>query len=122
MAQVLVLVFNNSGPTNLAKDLKISVDSAKSRIESFYYKVPKLKNFQTNVISQTRKNGYITTISKRRRYFPDINHKDGKKRSQAERKAINSVIQGTGADILKLAMLHITKEIIEVSELVRELC
>jgi DNA polymerase I len=61
--------------------------------------------------SQARKDGYITTLFGRRRYVPDILSDDFRKRSAAERMAVNTVIQGTASDILKIAMIEVEKEL-----------
>lgn len=69
----------------------------------------------TDTIEFARTNGYIETIMKRRRYLRDINSKNQTVRSQAERNAINSPIQGSAADMIKLAMIYIHDEMKNVN-------
>ncbi|HQW27326.1 MAG TPA: DNA polymerase, partial [Saprospiraceae bacterium] len=71
-----------------------------------------IKNYMTETVAFAREHGYIETIMKRRRYLRDINSKNQTVRSQAERNAINSPIQGSAADMIKLAMIHIYDEML----------
>ena len=95
----------------LAKSLDISRKEAQSFIDSYFALYPGIKKFMDEVIEQARTDGYVTTLLGRRRQLPDINAKNKNTREFAERTAINSPIQGTAADILKLAMLKVADEL-----------
>lgn len=91
----------------LARQLKIENDAAKEYIVSYFEKYKDIKKFMEKIKSTTKKNGYIDTLMGRRVFIPNINHSNFQVRSAAERTAINAPIQGTAADILKLAMINI---------------
>tara|TARA_B100000029_G_scaffold513683_1_gene614002 strand:+ start:819 stop:3512 length:2694 start_codon:yes stop_codon:yes gene_type:complete len=91
----------------LAKQLKIENDDAKKYIDSYFKKYKEIKKFMENVKSKTKENGYIDTLMGRRVFVPNITHSNYQIRSAAERTAINAPIQGTAADILKIAMINI---------------
>ncbi len=95
----------------LAQNLGISRSESKEIIDNYFSKFPGIKNYMTDTIEFARKHGYIETIMKRRRYLRDINSKNQTVRAQAERNAINSPIQGSAADMIKMAMIHIHDEI-----------
>lgn len=95
----------------LSQTLGISRSESKEIIDNYFAKFPGIKKYMTDTITFARENGYIETIMKRRRYLRDINSKNHTVRSQAERNAINSPIQGSAADMIKMAMISIHKEI-----------
>lgn len=95
----------------LAQNLKISRTEAKEIIDSYFEQYGTIKNYMDKVISQAREEGYVETIMKRRRYLPDINSGNAIVRGYAERNAINAPIQGSAADIIKMAMISVHSEI-----------
>ncbi len=80
-------------------------------IETYYKTYPKLKNFIQDQIDFARENGYVETVSGRRRYLKDINSANAVVRGAAERNAVNAPIQGSAADIIKIAMINIHKRL-----------
>ena len=94
----------------LSQRLNIPRKEAKEIIESYFEQYPKIKEFMDSSIAYARDNGYVETIKQRRRYLKDINSSNGIMRGFAERNAINAPIQGSAADIIKLAMIKIDKE------------
>ena len=91
----------------LAQSLNISRTEAKSIIDSYFEQFPALRTYMDKVVHDARDNGYVETIMKRRRYLPDINSANAMVRGYAERNAVNAPIQGSAADIIKLAMIKI---------------
>lgn len=87
----------------------ISMEEAKQIIDGYFRAYPKVKEYMENVVTEARKTGYVETIFGRRRYLPDINSSNSVVRSLAERNAINAPIQGSAADIIKLAMNNLHK-------------
>lgn len=98
------------GSRKLAQELKISVNDAKIFIERYFEKLSGLKNFYEEIIANARETGYVRTMAGRRRWLPEINSSNGQGRAQAERQAVNTVIQGSAADIVKLAMLAVAHD------------
>ena len=94
----------------LAERINISRTEAKEIIESYFSKYPKINQYMHDNIEFARKHGYVETIMKRRRYLNDINSANAVVRGYAERNAINAPIQGSAADIIKIAMINIHKE------------
>ena len=94
----------------LAQNLKISRTEAKEIIDSYFEQYGTIKNYMDKVIAQAREEGYVETIMKRRRYLPDINSGNAIVRGYAERNAINAPIQGSAADIIKMAMISVHSE------------
>ncbi|WNY66889.1 DNA polymerase I [Borreliella lusitaniae] len=94
----------------LAKELGIKKEEAKGFINSYFESYPKIKEFIINQINFVRNTGYSETILKRRRYIKEINSNNYLERSAAERIAINSIIQGSAADIMKIAMIKVFNE------------
>jgi len=101
-------IIYGAGATNLSQQLSISRNEAKELIETYFSRYPGLKNYMEETIQFARDNGFVTTLLGRRRQLRDINSKSSLTRSNAERMAINTPIQGTAADMIKLAMLHIS--------------
>lgn len=98
----------------LSKKLGISRKQAKTFIENYFEQYPQIKNYMDDAIKKARENGYAETIMHRRRYLPDIHSKNFNVRSFAERTAINSPIQGSAADIIKIAMINMQKKLDEL--------
>jgi DNA polymerase-1 len=99
------------GPHNLSRQLRIPFDRAKEFIESYFEKYPGLRVFIDKTIDDAEKKGYVTTVFNRRRYIPGITSQDSQLRSQARRLAINTVLQGSAADMIKLAMVRIASRL-----------
>jgi DNA polymerase-1 len=95
----------------LAQRLHINRTEAKSLIDQYFETYPGVVEYIKKQVDFAREKGYVETIMKRRRYLPDINSHNATVRSFAERNAINAPIQGSSADIIKLAMNHIFNEI-----------
>lgn len=97
----------------LAKQLGITRNEAAGYIKNYFARYTGVKNYMDHIVQTAREQGYVMTLMGRRRYLPDIRHTNFNLRSFAERTAINMPIQGTAADIMKLAM-------IKVAEVLRE--
>ena len=95
----------------LSQRLHISRAEAKKIIEDYFMNFPAISSYIEDTLTAARETGYVETIFGRRRYLPDINSRNGTVRSLAERTAINAPIQGTSADIIKLAMINVDKRI-----------
>ena len=91
----------------LAKQLRIENSEAKDFIDKYFNKYSGVKDFMEDIKVKAKKEGYVTTMSGRRIFLPNITHSNFQVRSAAERTAINAPIQGTAADILKVAMIEI---------------
>lgn len=97
----------------LAQDLHISNVMAQDFIKKYYMVYPEIKDFMDSTIEFCKENGYVKTLKNRIRYIPDINSKIYMQREFAKRTAMNAPIQGTAADIIKIAMVNIDKEMEE---------
>lgn len=95
----------------LSQRLKIGRGEAKKIIEDYFANFPAISSYIEDTLTAARENGYVETIFGRKRYLPDINSKNGTVRALAERNAINAPIQGTSADIIKLAMIKTDRRI-----------
>ena len=91
----------------LAQRLNIPRDEAKMLIDGYYTTFPQVRDYIDRSIAQAREQGYVTTVYGRRRMLPDINSRNAVVRGFSERNAINAPIQGTAADVIKLAMVRI---------------
>ena len=91
----------------LSQRLHIGRAEAKKIIEDYFANFPAISSYIEDTLASARETGYVETIFGRRRYLPDINSKNGTVRSLAERNAVNAPIQGTSADIIKLAMINV---------------
>ncbi len=91
----------------LSNQTDLSRKEAKELIDTYYETYPKLKNYMAAQVDFARDNGYVETVLGRRRYLKDINSRNAIVRSAAERNAVNAPIQGSAADIIKLAMINI---------------
>lgn len=95
----------------LAQNLGISRTEAKEIIDAYFTQYPGIKQYMNDTIAFARANGYVQTILGRRRYLRDINSANATVRGFAERNAINAPIQGSAADMIKLAMINIHREL-----------
>jgi DNA polymerase-1 len=117
--KVLVLaMMYGVGPDKIARQIGCTVTEAKNLLTSFGEKFPAVSKYKTKVIGLSRNKGYVTTILKRRRYLPEITSKQIGYRSSAERQAFNTRIQGSAADIIKLAMIRAHKLIPKEARLI----
>jgi DNA polymerase-1 len=91
----------------LSQNLHISRTEAKSIIDAYFAQYSTIKTYMDNTVTQAREKGYVETIMQRRRYLPDINSANAVVRGFAERNAVNAPIQGSAADIIKLAMVEV---------------
>ncbi len=94
----------------LSERLGISRQEAKTLIDGYFNSYPKVREYMDNNIAQAKKDGYVTTIKGRKRMLPGINSNNSVVRGFAERNAINAPIQGSAADIIKIAMINIANE------------
>lgn len=101
------------GARKLANELSIDHKTAQGYLDSYYSRYKGVLRFREKIIEEVKKTGYATTLFNRRRFLPDINHKNLLIRSEAERMAINTPIQGTAADIIKKAMINIYSRIVK---------
>ncbi len=99
----------------LSNQTSLSRSEAKELIDTYYKTYPKLKAYMSEQVDFARENGYVQTVLGRRRYLKDINSANGMVRSGAERNAVNAPIQGSAADIIKIAMINI-QNILEKSD------
>jgi DNA polymerase-1 len=98
-------------PYGLSQSLNIEVDKAKDFIDSYFNRYPDVKKYMESLIEEARKQGFVTTILGRRRYIPEINSPDMRMRQFAERTAVNTPIQGSAADVIKVAMISISERL-----------
>jgi DNA polymerase-1 len=101
------------GPQKLSEELRISKGVAEDYISAYYDRYKGVKRFKEKAIETALENGYVTTLFNRRRYLPDISHNNNRIRSEAERMAVNTPIQGTAADLIKKAMIAIHNRLAE---------
>ena len=103
-------IIYGQGAFGLSENIKVSRTEAKQLIDNYFATYPSLKKYMDNTINFAREHGYVKTILGRRRYLRDINSKSSAERAFAERNAINAPIQGTAADMIKIAMVNIHRE------------
>lgn len=101
------------GEFSLSKDLDISVAAAKRYIQSYLAKYPKIDEYLKKTIKKAYENGYVTTLLGRRRYITELKAQNHNLRSFGERVAMNSPIQGSAADIIKIAMVNVSRRLRE---------
>lgn len=106
-------IIYGAGATNLSKNLGIKRAAAKELIDQYFKEYQGLKAYMENVVAEAREKGYVTTLKGRRRYLRDLKSQNSMVRSHAERNAINTPIQGSAADMIKLAMIKIYQAIQE---------
>jgi DNA polymerase-1 len=104
-------ILYGQGAFGLAETLKIPRREAKSIIEAYFTEFPDLKAYQTQVVETAKEKGYVETVLGRKRWLPDITSANAVVRGFAERNAVNAPIQGSAADIIKVAMVRIQKAI-----------
>ncbi|MFT7666329.1 MAG: DNA polymerase-1, partial [Patiriisocius sp.] len=97
----------------LSNQTELSRSEAKELIDTYYKTYPKLRNYMSDLVDFARDNGYVQTVLGRRRYLKDINGANAIVRGAAERNAVNAPIQGSAADIIKIAMINIHKKLEE---------
>jgi len=97
----------------LSRDLGIPRKEAKEYIQRYLARYPKVAAYMKNIVEEGEKNGYVATLMGRRRYLPELNSRNGNIRSFAQRMALNTPIQGTAADILKIAMVNLEPKLKE---------
>ncbi|NLN22235.1 MAG: DNA polymerase I, partial [Syntrophomonadaceae bacterium] len=98
----------------LARDVGVSREEAALYIENYFQQYPGVKRFMAQTVIEAREKGYVQTILKRRRYLPDLLSSNRNVRAFGERTAFNTPIQGSAADIIKLAMINIGRELKEM--------
>ncbi len=101
------------GEFSLSEDLGISRAAAKEYIQSYFDKFPKIREYLDNVKAEAREQGYVTTLFGRRRYIPELASSNKNLQHFGERVAMNSPLQGTAADIIKVAMINVAKRLEE---------
>ncbi|SQC02623.1 DNA polymerase I [Clostridium tetanomorphum] len=99
------------GDFSLAKDLKISRKEAKEYIDTYFERYPKVKKYMEDTVEDAKRNMYVLTILNRRRFIPEISNAKKIVKALGERLAMNSPIQGSAADIIKLAMVKVYNEL-----------
>ncbi len=95
----------------LSNQTDLSRGEAKELIDNYYKSYPKLRNYMSELVDFARENGYVKTVLDRRRYLNGINSSNGVVRGAAERNAVNAPIQGSAADIIKIAMINIFEKL-----------
>jgi DNA polymerase-1 len=100
-------------PFGLSETLSISKEEAKKYIEQYFDRHPGVRTYIEKILSEARNKGYVSTLFGRKRSIPEIKSNNSNIRQQGERLAINSPIQGTAADIIKIAMINIWKQLRE---------
>jgi DNA polymerase-1 len=104
-------IIYGQGAFGLSQTVGISQADAKKFIEDYFARYSSIRAFLNSVIESARRSGFAETILHRRRILPDIKSKNANKRNQSERMAINTVIQGSAADLIKVAMINIQRKI-----------
>jgi DNA polymerase-1 len=96
-------------PYGLSQQLKISTSEAKTFIDAYFARYPKVKDFLSGLAASAHEKGYAETRLGRRRFLPEINSQNRMRREMAERAAVNAPIQGTAADMIKVAMVNLNR-------------
>ncbi len=99
------------GDFSLAKDLGITRKEAKKYIDNYFERYPNVKKYMVDIVAEAKEKGYVTTLLNRRRFIPEISSKNAIVRNAGERVAMNTPIQGTAADIIKIAMIKVYDEL-----------
>ena len=102
-------IIYGAGSTNLSKQLGIKRAEAKALIDQYFKQYSGLKNYMDTVVKDARQNGYVITLKGRKRVLRDINSRNAFQRTNEERVAINTPIQGSAADMIKVAMINVAK-------------
>ena len=95
----------------LSEQVEIPVEEARAFIDAYFAKYPHVKEFRERVIAQATQDGYVTTLFGRRRAVPELRSSNFRNRSLGERLAVNTILQGTAADIIKVAMVTVSREL-----------
>ncbi|MFZ1122965.1 MAG: DNA polymerase, partial [Candidatus Binataceae bacterium] len=95
------------GPQRLAGELGISLKEASEYIKRYFERLPGVHTYLEKSLAEARERGWVATMYGRRRYLPELNSPQGGARAQAERIAVNTPLQGTAADLIKLAMIRL---------------
>eukprot|EP00592_Proboscia_alata_P009823 CAMPEP_0194361800 /NCGR_PEP_ID=MMETSP0174-20130528/9418_1 /TAXON_ID=216777 /ORGANISM="Proboscia alata, Strain PI-D3" /LENGTH=1267 /DNA_ID=CAMNT_0039134221 /DNA_START=85 /DNA_END=3889 /DNA_ORIENTATION=+ len=111
--QVVLAILYGMGKAMVAKKLCVSLDTAQKFFTSFFNRFRGVRKWIDDTKESAKELGFVTTIVGRRRYLDDIRSDCDQKRSQAERQAVNSIIQGSAADLMKLAMLKMADRIVD---------
>ncbi len=106
-------IIYGAGATNVSQQLGIKRGEAKELIDNYFRQYNGLKNYMENTVESARETGFVKTLLGRRRYIRDIDSRNSLARSNAERVAINTPIQGTAADLIKVAMINIHQALID---------
>lgn len=96
-------------PFGLSKDLDIPIADARSYIEKYFNQYPDVATWMDNVVEKAKKDGYVETLQGKRRYVPELYEKNKSRQNAGKRYAINTPVQGTSAEIMKIAMININK-------------
>ena len=103
-------IIYGQGPYGLAKEIGVDAETAKKFISNYFVRYPNIQSYMQQAQTLAKSRGYAETAFGRHRYIPEINHSNGRYRAHGERVAINSPMQGTASDIIKLAMIAIDEE------------
>ncbi len=101
------------GEFSLSQDLKISIKEAKQYIENYLNTYPSIKKYMDDIVENGRNQGYVSTLMNRRRYIPELRASNKITQSFGERVALNAPVQGTAADIIKIAMVNVFRKLKE---------
>ena len=104
-------IIYGQGPFGLSRAIGITQADAKKFIDDYFARYSSIRKFMDSVIDAAKRTGYVETVLHRRRKIQNLNSKNANKRAQAERFAVNTVIQGSAADLIKVAMLNIQQKI-----------
>ncbi|MHC4938036.1 MAG: DNA polymerase I [Planctomycetota bacterium] len=99
------------GPQRLSRDLKITMDEGRAFLDAYFREFPKVPEFQKEAVEKARNEGFVMTLLGRRRAIPDVHAGDPGIRAQAENMAKNTPVQGTAADLIKVAMIRIHRRL-----------
>jgi DNA polymerase-1 len=97
----------------LSKQLTIGVEEAKGLMDGYFERFGGVRDYLRDVVAEARATGYTATMFGRRRYLPDLTSDNRQRREMAERMALNAPIQGTAADIMKVAMIQVERALVE---------
>eukprot|EP01032_Pedospumella_encystans_P008842 gene8842-10458_t len=117
--QICYALIYGAGPALVAQQAQVSVETAQSMMKDFLHTYPCVETFLLHTKKQCRKQGYVQTLLGRRRYLPDITSTESKLKSKAERQAVNTLCQGSAADLIKLAMINIHTRLTALSKMTR---
>jgi DNA polymerase-1 len=95
----------------LSGQLRIAVEEARGLMDDYFKEFGGVRDYLQSIVAQARLDGYTSTIMGRRRYLPDLNSDNRQRREMAERMALNAPIQGSAADVIKVAMLRVSAAI-----------